>query len=241
MSWRTRIGVIYPADGLLDDELWALVPEGVAPLVTREEVPPEDVNLDVVIRVAESRGIEDAARCLTVVKPHVLAYFCTSATFARGVGGDMEIVERMQAAGNAPATTTSTATIRALQKLEAEAVAVATPYIDEINERLVAFLEGHGFGVINLEGMRLGSGIGEVPLEQVYRLARRADSEGADALYIACTNIRTVGILDELEEDLGKPVLSANQVTMWDALRIAGVKGWVPGAGSLYDLLEEGE
>ena len=45
--------------------------------------------------------------------------------------------------------------------------------------------------------------------------------------------------LEELEEDLGKPVLSANQVTMWDALRIAGVKGWVPGAGSLYDLLGE--
>ncbi len=239
MSWRARIGVIYPADGLLDDELWALVPEGVAPYITREEVPPEDVNLDVVIRVAESRGIEDAARCLTAVKPHVLAYFCTSATFARGVGGDMEIIQRIREAGNAPATTTSTAMIRALQVLEAKAVAVATPYIDEINERLAAFLEGHGFMVVNIEGMQLGSGIGEVPLGQLYRFARRADRGGADVLFIACTNFRTVGILEELEEDLGKPVLSANQVTMWDALRIAGVKGWVPGAGSLYDLLGE--
>lgn len=239
MSWRAKIGVIYPADGLLDDELWALVPEGVTPFVTREEVPPEDVTLEVVIRVAESRGIEDAARCLSVIRPHVLAYFCTSATFARGVGGDMEIAQRIQAAGKAPATTTSTATIRALQAIEAEAVAVATPYIDEINERLVVFLESNGFTVINLEGMRLGSGIGEVPLGRIYRFARRADREGADALFIACTNFRTVGILEELEEDLGKPVLSANQVTMWDALRIAGVWGKVSGAGSLYGLLEE--
>jgi len=240
MAWRARIGVIYPADGLLDDELWELVPEGVTPYITREETPlGGDADLDYVTKIAESQGIEDAARCLRVVKPDVTAFVCTAGSFVKGVGCDLEIVRRIEEAGGAPATTTSTALIRALRGLGAETVAVATPYIDEINERLVSFLEGHGFRVANIEGMQLrgAEDIGEVSLGEAFRFARKADRRGADVLFISCTGLRTFGILEPLEEDLNKPVLSANQVTMWDALRIAGVRGWVPGTGSLYELL----
>ena len=119
MGWRARIGVIYPANGLLDDELWALVPEGVTPYITRQEVPMEDATLSMVLRVAESQGIEEGARCLRIVKPDVLAYLCTSCTFILGLEGDQTIVRRIEEAGGAPATTTSTAMVQALHALGA--------------------------------------------------------------------------------------------------------------------------
>jgi maleate isomerase len=240
MSWRARIGVIYPADGLLDDELWQLVPDGVTPYITREETPPSgDADLEYVTKIAESRGIEDAARCLRAVKPDVTAFVCTAGSFIKGMGGDLEIARRIEEAGGAPATTTSTALIRALRGLGAGTVAVATPYIDQINDRLAGFLEGNGLKVANLEGMqcRHPEEIGTASPGEVYRFARRADRPEADILFISCTGLPTFGILEPLEEDLGKTVISANQVTMWDALSIAGVRGWVPGAGSLYELL----
>jgi maleate cis-trans isomerase len=78
--------------------------------------------------------------------------------------------------------------------------------------------------------------LGRVPLEDVYRLARGADRPEADALYLSCTNFRTIGVLAALERDLGKPVVSAIQASFWHCLRLAGVGESVEGYGRLLAL-----
>jgi maleate isomerase len=80
-----------------------------------------------------------------------------------------------------------------------------------------------------------GRDITLVPLDRIYRLARQVDTPDSDGVYIACTGFRSLEIIEDLERDLGKPVISANQATMWDALRLAGV----PGLGRLYRMTEE--
>lgn len=231
--WRARIGIICPGDGLLDHEFWRLAPPGVSVYIIRTKVPRAEVTAQLALDLAVDPDIEESSqRC--IIDLSSVAFACTSVSFIRGVGGDIDIIRRIEKAFGVPATTTSTAMVKALKYLGISRVAVATPYLDEINLKLTEFLQGHGFEVTAMKGMQLGHGIGLVPSGQVYQFARTAWNPAAEALFISCTNFATVEILDALEQDLGVPVLSANQVTMWEALNLAGVKPVVPGCGSLF-------
>jgi maleate isomerase len=232
--WRARIGILYPGDGLLDDEFWRLAPAGVGVFVTRTMVPRAEVSAKVVEELASDPDIEQSALRYAIDLSSI-AFACTSVSFFRGAGGDQEIIERIEKAAGVPATTTSTAAVKALQALGTARVAVATPYVDEINDRLADFLAGHGFLVVAMKGLQLGRDIGLVPAGDVYQFVKGMQRPEADAIFISCTNFATVEILDALEQDLGLPVISANQVTMWEALNLAGVKPFKPGCGSLFN------
>jgi maleate cis-trans isomerase len=78
--------------------------------------------------------------------------------------------------------------------------------------------------------------IGRTSPERVYTQVRELDRPDADAVFISCTNLRTVAILQELEEDLAKPVVSANQASFWEALRLAGIGEPIAGFGRLLRL-----
>lgn len=235
MSWRAKLGVIYPADGALDDEYWKLAPKGVTVHFTRIPVPQEDQTLEVLEDQTRSSDIEQAASDLNVIRLDAIGYACTSGSFVHGAGGDLDIIKRLEEASGTACTTTSTAAVRALHALQAEKISVITPYPDEINERLQTFLGDNGLEVLNLKGLGLYREIFNQPAGAAYRLAREAARPDADAVFISCTNFRSVEVLDELEQDLGKPVLSANQVTMWDMLRLAGLRPRLTGYGSLFE------
>jgi maleate isomerase len=234
-----RIGVIYPEDGVLDDEFWRAVPAGVTVHVTRARS-----NLTLHLgatyeeghdRIAEGPYIDDAARTFTLIKPAAVAYACTSVSFARGPGYDRTICRRIQEAAGSPATTTATAMVAALQALGVKRVAVAAPYIDEVCARLRRFLEESGLSVTSLENLGLrGMAITEVTSPEVMELAKRADRPEAEALFLSCTNLRTFDVLEPLEQELSKPVISSNLATMWHAIRLAGLAPRLAGLGSLY-------
>ena len=236
MSWRAKLGVIYPADGALDDEYWKLAPGGVTVHFTRISVPQEDQTLEVLEGQTQSRDIEKAAVDLNVIHLDAIAYACTSGSFVHGVGGDVEIINRLETAAGAACTTTSTAAVRALRTLGVRKISIVTPYPDEINARLKIFMEDSGFEIVTLKGLGLYREIYAQPAGAAYRLAKQANSPDAEVIFISCTNFRSVEVLDELEQDLGKPVISANQVTMWDLLRLAGVHPYLQGYGSLFRL-----
>jgi len=149
--WRARIGVLYPGDGLLDHEFWTLAPEGVGVYITRTAVPRAEVSAAVAHDLALDPDIEQSALRYTIDLSSI-AFACTSISFIRGVGGDTEIIERIERTAGVPATTTSTAAAKALRALGAIRLAVATPYVDDINIRLEEFLEGHGFRVVAIKG-----------------------------------------------------------------------------------------
>jgi maleate isomerase len=236
---RTRIGVIYPEDGVLDHEFWRAVPPDVTVHVTRARS-----NLTLSLgatyaeghdRIAEGPYIEEAARTFVLIKPAAVAYACTSVSFARGPGYDRTICERIQEAAGSPGTTTATAMVEALRALGVRRVAVAAPYIDEVCARLRRFLEASGFEVVSLENLNLrGMAITEVTDAEVAELGKRADRPSAEAIFLSCTNLRTLDVIGTLEQDVGKPVVSSNLATMWHALRLAGRTPRIEGLGSLY-------
>lgn len=234
MAWRARLGIIYPADGALDHEYWELVPNGVSVHITRLSIPTEEQTLAALQAQTQSLDIERAASDLSVIPLDAIAYACTSGSFVHGKGSDMEIIRRMETASGVTCTTTTTAAVRALQTLGCKRISVVTPYPDEVNASLKAFMEDSGFNVVTLRGLGLNREIYNQPAGAAYRLAREADDSAADAIFISCTNFRTVEVLEALERDLGKPVVSANQVTVWDLLRLAGVNPENKNCGKLW-------
>jgi maleate isomerase len=143
----------------------------------------------------------------------------------------------MESASGVRATTTSTGLLAALSALGARRVAVATPYVDELNQLEAQFLEAQGFEVAALRGLSIGSDpdIARVPYARTRDLVLEtvAEADDADAVFISCTNLPTLALLDQLEQELGRPVISSVAVTIWHALRIAGIEASINSAGSL--------
>lgn len=146
------------------------------------------------------------------------------------------------------AITTSTAVIEALNLLKVKNVGVATPYTGEVNEKEKEFIEGHGIRVTQIKGLgyskpvksyplatQLVSGRGLLDPSVAYRLAQDVDTREADGIFISCTNLRTIEIIDALEKNLGKPVVTSNQATLAMALRVMGIKEKVVRFGSLLE------
>ena len=233
LAFRGKIGLILTADSEMEGEYYNFVPAGVSLHFTRMPLSLDADQVKANAEMAVSSNIEQAAQILSVIKPDCIAMTCTSMSFVRGAGYDEEIVERIEQATGIPATTASTASLRALRSLGLERLSVAAPYVTGLTVRLTQFLEGNGFQVVDVKTLDL-EWIGVPSLDRIYRLVREADQANADGIYIACTGMSTSTITASLEEDLGKPVVSAIQATMWDALHLAGVRPQLPALGHLY-------
>lgn len=219
-----RIGVIAPFDMALDGEYWQLAPDGVSVHFTRLDVIDLPYGPDHARAVAEPAGLRAATRTMTAISPGVVAFACTSGSFVDGVAGEARIRAAIEEAGVPHATTASGALLEALGSLGARRVAIGTPYEEALGDELAAFLAEGGFEpgpVVNL-GLTDEEAVVAADPETVLDLAERAMFPGADAVFLACTNLPTVGVLPELRERLGVPVLSANQVLMWASLRRLG-------------------
>jgi Maleate cis-trans isomerase len=125
-------------------------------------------------------------------------------------------------AGAPAASTTSGALIEALELLGVSRLGIATPYVEPVTRRLVGFLAEHGVRTVSCEGLGLLGHIWRVTYTEVVEIVRAVDSDEAQALFISCTNLPTYDLIEPLEQALGKPVLTANQVTMWAALKAMG-------------------
>ncbi|MGF1561884.1 MAG: maleate cis-trans isomerase, partial [Geminicoccaceae bacterium] len=152
-------------------------------------------------------------------------------------GYDARLIREIEAATGLPTTTTTTAVLRALEVLGVSRISLATPYTDEVNALEVKFFEDHGFSVLAHEGGGIveTADIQACRPEVAYERARRVDHPDAQAVFISCTGFRTAEVIAALEADLGKPVISANQATFADCLRILRVRDVAPGHGRLLD------
>ena len=237
-GWRATIGIIYPSDGSQDDEYSIFLPQGVSVHITRAGANQKELRAVGYAEEGQLDLIELAAKQLACAwKPSCIAFGCTSGSFSRGKGYDQEIAQRITNGACVPATTAANASVEALKRLGVKKVGVAAPYEDELCIRLRRYLQEYGFSVVSLEGLGLkGSEICEQPPSAAYDLARKVDRPEADGVFISCTGFRTAEVLQVLEEDLGKPVVSANQALMWRSVRLSGVKSPVAGYGKLLAL-----
>lgn len=228
------VGVVVPYDMALDRELWRWTPPDVSLLFTRTPY----VDLPVTVEMAEAVGdlqvVEQGVRDLRAVAPAAYAYGCTSGSFVHGVAGERRLTEAMRAAGGADAVTTSGALLTALRALDASRVAIATPYDAAVTGRLSTFLGEAEVDVVSSAHLDLTADIWKVGYETTRELVRRADSADAEAIIVSCTNLATYDVIADLEAELDKPVVTANQATVWAALRLLGRRCPGPGQRLTY-------
>jgi maleate isomerase len=226
---QAGIGVVVTYDFALDRELWRWVPDDISLHLTRMPYVPLAATLEMAIHVSDPALVANGATEVKAVSPLVTAYACTSGSFVGGLAGETALVAAMTEAGAPAAVTTSGALLTALRHLDISKIATATPYTADITAGLSSYLAEAGVDVVAASGLGLTSDIWTVPYDVTARLVRETDRPEAEAVFISCTNLPTYDVIAPLEEELGKPVLTANQVTMWSALTIAGRKAVGPG------------
>ena len=230
------IGVIVPFDFALDRELWRWVPEPVELHLTRTPFVPSPVTAEMARAISDPEPVRSATRDLLVPGPGIVAYACTSGSFVDGVAGERALLEVMRDAGAPHALTTAGALVAALGSVAATRVAIVTPYVDSLTDLLAAYLAANGIRTVASVGLGLLGQIWRVTYDEVVRAVRLADHPDAQAIFISCTNLATYDVIAPLERELGKPVFTANQVTVWAALSAIGV----PASGAGQRLLSRG-
>ncbi|UCH23575.1 MAG: aspartate/glutamate racemase family protein [Deltaproteobacteria bacterium] len=234
-GWRARIGfVLIATDRIIEREMFRLAPEGVGVYFTR--LPSEDrITLETL--AAMEKGLTDAAACLLPgCGLDVICFACTSGSAV--IGEERVIAKLSRGAPGARATTLISGVIRALQTLKTHRLVVATPYLDEINDLEARYLQKIGFEVLDIQGMNIlkDTDIGKVAPDFILEYAQSLDRPDAQAIFVSCGALRTLDIIDKLEQRVGKPVVTSNQAMFWDTLRLAGIADKIEGYGRLLRL-----
>jgi maleate isomerase len=222
---ETGIGIVAPFDFVLDREYWEAMPPGTSLHITRTPFLEEQVGVDLAHRLSEDAVLAEGARALLVADPAVTVYACTSGSFVDGIAGERRCRKVMEDAGAKKARTTSGALLEALHELHVKRVGVATPSDEPTTARLLLFLKEAEIETVSSAYLGLTHDIFRVGPGSVRDLIRTADSSDAEAIFVSCTNLWTLDVLDGMTRDLGKPILSANQVTIWSALKAIGLSG----------------
>jgi len=231
-GWRGRIGLIVPSSNTtMEMELHEALPEGVSLHTAR--MPLKGVTEEELLKM--SALAVESAKLLKDADVDLILYGCTSGSFIGGENFENELEEKIEDEVKIPVVTTSSAILAALNALEAQQILVLTPYTEEINKREREFLEANEFEVLDIRGMGIveNTKIGRLEPYEAYRLAKAMFTEEADALFISCTNFRTFEIIEALEDDLGVPVVTSNQASLWYALRELEINESILGLGTL--------
>ena len=231
-GWRMRMGHIYPSGGITgEQELAKMAPEGVAIHTTRVKFSRATYEQD--LRMGDY--VEDAALLLADARVDIIAFNCTMASLIKGHGYDKELIARMTEITRIPATTSTTAVLAALERLQVRKLVLVTPYLDQMNEIEAAFLEAQGYQVLAKRGLGIQDPFdqGSVSPAAWYRLVKELRDPAADLYFISCAGIEVVEIIDALEADLQKPVITSNQALLWDCLHRTGVGQQMQGFGTL--------
>ena len=166
-------------------------------------------------------------------KINTVAYGCTSGTIA--IGED-KVKEKVQLAKpDCYVTTPITSAIKAFKLMNIMKISVFTPYPEPVNKTIYEYfskksIEVVSFGTFNLE---LDSDFANIDPKYLLETLTKLDTSGADALFISCTALPALEILDEVEKKISKPVFSSNQTLIWDTIRSIGYKSTIEGYGKL--------
>lgn len=232
-GYKARIGLIIPSlNNVIEPEFNAMKPDGVSIHATR--VLLTEGTLDGEKKMLE--GTEDAAKLIASAGVDIIAYACTSGSLLKGVGWDQELIGTIERITGIPATTTTTAVMRVFKEFRVNQVAVATPYPKELNQLEKEFFEAHGIRVMKMKGLGL-TNVTDVLPETVYELACEVDTPEAEAVFISCTGLKTITVIEKLEADLHKHVFSSNTATLWDVLKRLGIREQIQGCGKLLATL----
>ena len=169
-------------------------------------------------------------------KVDCIAYGCTSGTIAAGYDAIEKKIKK--AKPESIVTTPSTASIKALRKLNVSKVAIFTPYSKKLNDEVLGFFKKENFEITANSYFDIKSDIdiGKVDANYLYEVLSKMDLNGAEALFISCTALPALSIIEMLEKKLNITVLSSNQTLIWDTLNCINNKETTRGFGKIFEI-----
>ena len=164
-----------------------------------------------------------------------VAYGCTSGTVAAGYDTIKEKVNL--AKPEAKVTTPITSAVKALNMFGINKISIFTPYTKMINESVVNYFKKENIIINSLSYFDIDSDldIGKVDENYLFNVLSKVDLEGSDALFVSCTALPVLSLIDKLEKKLNKIVLSSNQTLIWDSLNAINYKEKIDGFGKLFN------
>lgn len=234
----TALGFLYPGHSAEDDypRIEQLLGSDIRVDLVHTDIGEDAHRVDVLRQIGTPERLAKGVEQLRLSGAEAVVWACTSGGFVHGWEGAHEQVRTLAVAAGMPASSTSFGFVHAAQELGAAKVAVGAPYPEDVTGLFAEFLRAGGVEVTALRssGSVTAAEVGAWGEAEVFALARAADTPDADAVLLPDTALHTAAHLPGLEKELGKPVLTANQVTVWEALRLADRRVNAPGLGVLF-------
>lgn len=222
---RPRGVLVVPANNTtMEPEMNALCPDLAPFAVARVRRPPRTLTVD---DLPAYRGSTlDAIEPFLERRPEIVVYGCTAAGFLGGPAGNASMVAALRARTGAPVVSTAAAMVDVLRHDGITETAVVTPYLAAVNDGLRAYLHSAGIGVEVLDGFCCATteALGRVTAAEVRAKALATVTPASRALFIACSQLPTLGVIPELRRRLGIPVWSSIGGTAWAAARVLSVR-----------------
>jgi maleate isomerase len=229
-----RVGLLIPSSNTnIEPEYYSVMPASVSVHVARLAMTSvDDEGLS-----GQDQDVTRQAELLATARVDVILFCLTAASFHLGLDYDAGLKERIESASGTPAMTAAQTIVDALNTLGVRRIAMATPFVPDVNQVSRAFMTANGFDVVSIEGLGYvdNFSIAQTDYETVRDLARRADHGDAEAIVIPGGNMPCLQIAPELEQELNKPVVTTNQAGIWALLRHLGGFQRLEGRGRLLE------
>ncbi|OIJ98712.1 decarboxylase [Streptomyces sp. MUSC 14] len=234
----TALGFLYPGHSGEDDypRIEQLLGSDVRLDLVHTDIGEDAHRVDALREMGSQERLAAGMAQLRLTGAETVVWACTSGSFVHGWDGARDQVRALAQVAGMPASSTSFAFVHAAQEIGVRRVAVGATYPEDVAGLFAGFLRAGGLEVtaVRPSGIVTAAEVGTWGEQEVLALARAADGSGAQAILLPDTALHTAAYLPRLERELGKPVLTANQVTVWEGLRLADRRVNAPRLGTLF-------
>ncbi|GGR77723.1 decarboxylase [Streptomyces aureoverticillatus] len=234
----TALGFLYPGHSAEDDypRMEQMLGSDIRLQVVHTDIGEDAHRVDALLEMGSAARLAAGVEELRLTGAEAVVWACTSGSFVFGWEGAHDQVRSLARAAGLPASSTSFAFAHAAREVGAGRVAIAATYPEDVAGHFSAFLKAAGIDVVAIRGSGIitAAEVGTWGWDEVLALARAGDHPDAEAVLLPDTALHTAAYVQDLEADLGKPVLTANQVTVWEALRLASRRVNAPTLGALF-------
>jgi arylmalonate decarboxylase len=229
---RARIGFIIPSSNrMIEPQMQRFMPAGVVPhfnrigMTNRHKAPLEKL----LPRIIEAADLLNDSKC------NVIVLQCTGTSMSGGVDMDKRVVEEIGRATGRPALSTASALTAAFKSLGVRRLVFVSETAQEGHDKKVQFLKEAGYDIVADKATALAGtdAYCTTPPQFWYDTVLGLRRDETDAYFMSCTNIHSIDVIEKLERELKKPVITSNQASIWCALRMIGIREAVPGLGYL--------